>query len=180
MTATIQIPLFSTRGIVLRSFLPSRIASPLRQHAPEYLQRFGERVPLGHRKVLAAITRCRTGHLGGVRYQCGGCGLKYWVGRSCGNRRCAGHRPVLFVVQNVARRCASSKSPTSRGAPGDRTQSARHRDPGPHKRHDPTACRTKNVPRRHITESPRSPARQTPTTHADASSSGTERFPRTS
>jgi len=39
-------------------------------------------------KVLAAITRCRTGQLGGVKYQCKGCGYKHWVGRSCGNRHC--------------------------------------------------------------------------------------------
>ena len=67
--------------------MPS-VAEALRQHAPEYLQRFGPRVPRGHRQVLAAITRCRTGQLGGVRYQCGGCGREHWVGRSCGNRHC--------------------------------------------------------------------------------------------
>ena len=67
--------------------MPS-VAEALRQHAPEYLQRFGQRMPMGHRKVLAAITRCRTGQLGGVHYQCGGCGREHWVGRSCGNRHC--------------------------------------------------------------------------------------------
>ena len=64
------------------------VADALRQHAPEYLQRFGQRMPRGHHKVLAAITRCRTGQLGGVHYQCGGCGREHWVGRSCGNRHC--------------------------------------------------------------------------------------------
>ncbi len=64
------------------------VADCLRQHAPAYLAKFGERVPLGHRKVLSAITRCRTGELGGVRYQCDGCGREHWVGRSCGNRHC--------------------------------------------------------------------------------------------
>jgi len=43
---------------------------------------------MGHRKVLAAITRCRTGELGGVQYECRDCGTRHWVGRSCGNRHC--------------------------------------------------------------------------------------------
>ena len=67
--------------------MPS-VADCLRQHAPAYLKKFGERVPLGHRKVISAITRCRTGELGGVVYQCEGCGRQHWVGRSCGNRHC--------------------------------------------------------------------------------------------
>jgi len=64
------------------------VADCLRQHAPAYLQKFGNRVPLGHRKVLSAIMRCRTGELGGVVYQCSDCGHQHWVGRSCGNRHC--------------------------------------------------------------------------------------------
>lgn len=67
--------------------MPS-VADCLRQHAPAYLKRFGDRVPTGHRKVLGAITRCRTGELGGVRYECDDCGREHWVGRSCGNRHC--------------------------------------------------------------------------------------------
>lgn len=64
------------------------VADCFRQHAPAYLQKFGNRVPLGHRKVLSAIMRCRTGELGGVVYQCSDCGHQHWVGRSCGNRHC--------------------------------------------------------------------------------------------
>jgi len=45
-------------------------------------------MPLAHHKVLSAITRCRTGELGGSLYQCDGCGRRHWVGRSCGNRHC--------------------------------------------------------------------------------------------
>ncbi|KAA1256887.1 hypothetical protein LF1_58180 [Rubripirellula obstinata] len=66
----------------------SSVALALRVHAPEYLERFGDRVPLGHRKVLGCITRCRTGELGGVQFQCDSCGSDHWVGRSCGNRHC--------------------------------------------------------------------------------------------
>ena len=64
------------------------VADCLRQHGPGYLKTFGDDVPLGHRKVLSAITRCRTGELGGVLYECQQCGREHWVGRSCGNRHC--------------------------------------------------------------------------------------------
>ncbi|KAA1262625.1 hypothetical protein LF1_51920 [Rubripirellula obstinata] len=57
----------------------SSVALALRVHAPEYLERFGDRVPLGHRKVLGCITRCRTGELGGVQFQCDSCGSDHWV-----------------------------------------------------------------------------------------------------
>src|SRR3990167_6005806 len=66
------------------------VADALRQHAPAYLAKFGEAVPLGHRKVISAITRCRTGELGGVAYRCDDCGRVHWFGRSCGNRHCPG------------------------------------------------------------------------------------------
>lgn len=64
------------------------VADCLRQHGGAYLNRYGDSVPLGHRKVLSAITRCRTGELGGVLYQCDRCDREHWVGRSCGNRHC--------------------------------------------------------------------------------------------
>ena len=65
----------------------SSVADALRQHAPAYLEKYGERVPLIHRKVLMAIMRCRTGELGSLIYQCKSCLAGHWVGRSCGNRR---------------------------------------------------------------------------------------------
>ena len=40
------------------------VADALRQHADSYLKQYGERMPSEHRRVLAAITRCRTGALG--------------------------------------------------------------------------------------------------------------------
>ena len=67
--------------------MPS-VADCLRQHAPGYLQRFGNAVPLHHRKVLGLITRCRTGELGSVQYECQRCARQHWAGRSCGNRHC--------------------------------------------------------------------------------------------
>ncbi len=67
----------------------SSVAAAIRQHAPAYLQQFGDRVPLGHRRVIDAITRCRTGELGHTVYHCDHCDREHWVGRSCGNRHCA-------------------------------------------------------------------------------------------
>jgi hypothetical protein len=67
--------------------MPS-VADCLRQHAPSYLKQFGSDAPLGHRKVISYITRCRTGELGNVTYRCNDCGREHWVGRSCGNRHC--------------------------------------------------------------------------------------------
>jgi hypothetical protein len=67
--------------------MPS-VAEALRQHGPVYLETFGERMPREQHKVLSAIQRCRTGELGGILYQCDGCGRTHWVGRSCGNRHC--------------------------------------------------------------------------------------------
>lgn len=64
------------------------VADCLRQHAPAYIEKFGERMPLRQRVVLSALTRCRTGELGHLVYQCDGCGRQHWVGRSCGNRHC--------------------------------------------------------------------------------------------
>ena len=66
------------------------VADCLRQHGEAYLRTFGDRIPLGHRKVISAITRCRTGELGHVVYECNGCSRQHWVGRSCGNRHCPG------------------------------------------------------------------------------------------
>ncbi|MCA9188838.1 MAG: transposase zinc-binding domain-containing protein [Planctomycetales bacterium] len=67
----------------------SSVAAAIRQHATAYLQQFGDRVPLGHRRVIDAITRCRTGELGHTVYHCDHCDREHWVGRSCGNRHCA-------------------------------------------------------------------------------------------
>lgn len=69
--------------------MPS-VADALRRHAPAYLRKFGEAVPIGHRKVISAIVRCRSGALGGVAYRCDDCGHGHWYGRSCGNRHCPG------------------------------------------------------------------------------------------
>ena len=64
------------------------VAEALRQHAVGYLHLYRQRMPTEHKRVLAAITRCRTGALGHLRYDCRSCRRIHWVGRSCGNRHC--------------------------------------------------------------------------------------------
>ncbi len=64
------------------------VADVLRRYGPAYLERFGTAMPAEHKKVLAAITACRTGQLGTVIYRCAACGMTHAMGRSCGNRHC--------------------------------------------------------------------------------------------
>jgi hypothetical protein len=66
------------------------VADVVRRHAPAYLERFGEAVPRPHRKVLGAISDCRTGRLGTVVFACKNCERRHQIGRSCGNRHCPG------------------------------------------------------------------------------------------
>ncbi len=67
--------------------MPS-VADCLRQHGEAFLQQYSDRISPQQRKVLSAITRCRTGELGHVILACNGCQRLHWVGRSCGNRHC--------------------------------------------------------------------------------------------
>jgi hypothetical protein len=48
----------------------STVADALRQHRESYLAEFGKRMPSEHKRVLALVTRCRTGELGHLLYQC--------------------------------------------------------------------------------------------------------------
>jgi hypothetical protein len=59
-----------------------------RTFGPDYVQRFGEDMPGEHRKVITAITACRTERCGMVVYECATCGRYHSVFRSCGNRHC--------------------------------------------------------------------------------------------
>lgn len=61
-----------------------------RTYGPEYLRRYGERMPAVHHKVIDAISQCRTEVYGSVIYQCDDCGEVHLVPRSCGNRHCPG------------------------------------------------------------------------------------------
>jgi Putative transposase/Transposase zinc-binding domain len=64
------------------------VADVLRRYSPQYLEQFDATMPGEHKKVLRAISACRTGELGTVLYACPSCGTTHVVGRSCGNRHC--------------------------------------------------------------------------------------------
>jgi len=55
---------------------------------PEYLQRYSSAMPKTHRKVISAITACRTEACGIAFYQCDGCAEPQQFCVSCGNRHC--------------------------------------------------------------------------------------------
>jgi hypothetical protein len=55
---------------------------------PEYLQRYGNRMPKTHRKVIDAIIACRTEACGIAFYNCQGCAQPQQFFVSCGNRHC--------------------------------------------------------------------------------------------
>lgn len=57
-------------------------------YGPEYIQRYGDRMPADHRKVIDAIINCRSGHYGASIYQCTRCGKNHLLYRCCGNRHC--------------------------------------------------------------------------------------------
>lgn len=64
------------------------IADLFRKHAAEYLRRYGACMPAGHRKVIGAITSCRTMESGVNIFHCESCGKKHTLYRGCGNRHC--------------------------------------------------------------------------------------------
>lgn len=64
------------------------VADVLRRYGPAYLERDGAAMPQEHKKVLQAISACRTGKLGTVLYVCESCGKKHAVACACGNRHC--------------------------------------------------------------------------------------------
>lgn len=55
---------------------------------PEYLQRYANRMPKTHLKVIDAMMACRTEACGIAFYQCEACAESHQLYRSCGNRHC--------------------------------------------------------------------------------------------
>lgn len=59
-----------------------------KEHGPEYIERYGNEMPAGHRKVINAIIACKTDVFGTCVYQCDDCKATHFVPLSCGNRHC--------------------------------------------------------------------------------------------
>jgi len=82
------------------------ISEIFREFAPEYLHRFGDTMPTDHKKVIAAITLCRTADNGTVVYRCEQCGNNHLLNRSCGNRhcpQCQSHKATLWLERQMER-----------------------------------------------------------------------------
>jgi Putative transposase/Transposase zinc-binding domain len=64
------------------------LADIVRRHAPEYLRRYGSKLPREHRRALRAIVHCRTAQAGGHLYQCAQCQHRHYGYHSCHHRSC--------------------------------------------------------------------------------------------
>jgi len=81
------------------------IADIFHEFAPAYLETFPN-LPLAHRKVIGAITKCRSETYGITVYRCEGCGKNHIVYRSCGNRHCPQcqyHKSQQWLAKQQAR-----------------------------------------------------------------------------
>lgn len=65
-----------------------RLQQIFQDHAPDYIARFGARMPEAHRKVLDAICECRSGARGHHVFTCEDCSQTHLAKSSCGNRHC--------------------------------------------------------------------------------------------
>ena len=64
------------------------LAEIFNRYGSEYREKFGERMPLRHRLVMAAIEQCRTEAMGGHVYHCETCDEALYSYHSCKNRHC--------------------------------------------------------------------------------------------
>ena len=82
------------------------VADVVRRSGVAYLAKFGNAVPLEHRKVLCMIAKCRTGELGTVVSRCEQCQREHVMGRSCGNRHCPScqqHKTKAWLADQTSR-----------------------------------------------------------------------------
>ena len=65
------------------------LAQVVRKHGPEYLEKFGDRMPYSHKRALTAIADCRTEAMGGHLEECDQhCGNVRYSYHSCKNSSC--------------------------------------------------------------------------------------------
>ena len=64
------------------------IAKIFKDNLPEYLQKYGRKIPANHLKAIKAIIDCRTPVMGGDVYYCESCGKYDYSYHSCRNRHC--------------------------------------------------------------------------------------------
>jgi ribosomal protein L37AE/L43A len=64
------------------------VAEIFRAHGPEYLAKYGSRMPRAHLRAMRDIEQCRTPVLGGQVYVCTKCDERRYSYHSCKNRHC--------------------------------------------------------------------------------------------
>jgi hypothetical protein len=66
------------------------LADIVRVHGPEYLEKFGDRMPKNHKRALAAIAACRTEAMGGHLEACddSDCDNRRYAYHSCKDKSC--------------------------------------------------------------------------------------------
>jgi len=64
------------------------LADVFRQYGPAYRQKYANRMPATHFKVMRAVEQCRTEALGGQVYRCPNCEQLQYSYHSCRNRHC--------------------------------------------------------------------------------------------
>ena len=70
------------------------------------MERFGDRMPAVHKKVINDIISCRTQACGFTVYDCTDCGTVHHIHRSCGNRHCpvCQHRKAMDWTERQLKR----------------------------------------------------------------------------
>jgi hypothetical protein len=64
------------------------LAEIVRKAGPQYIARYGDKMPPSHKKALRDIERCRTAQLGGQIFYCTHCEQTHYSYHSCRNRHC--------------------------------------------------------------------------------------------
>jgi hypothetical protein len=64
------------------------VAEIFRAHGPEYLTKYGNRMPRAHKQAMRDIENCRTLVLGGQVFVCRKCDEYRYSYHSCKNRHC--------------------------------------------------------------------------------------------
>jgi len=64
------------------------ITTIFRNHAPAYIEKFRDKIPIEHQKAIQDICNCRTDALGGHLDYCDNCGHYHFFNHSCYNRSC--------------------------------------------------------------------------------------------
>ena len=64
------------------------LADIFARYGPAYLEKYGDRIPTRHKKVMEKVLQCRTSALGGQVYECEPCFQLAYAFHSCQDRHC--------------------------------------------------------------------------------------------